>query len=92
MLQVTAAMCLPEGMDLMRWLLYGVYPYLHYQSAFFLVVCLAIYLSYPQLRNTMHGFTMINFMLCMLVVQVEYGVIYNLPYKPHTWCFAKGNH
>lgn len=87
-----AMICLPWRMYLLRYLLWGVYSYLHYISAFFLVLTLLVYLIFPALRDNIQGYSMICFLICMIVVQLEYGILLSLPLEPHTWCFFRSNH
>ena len=89
--QVTAATCLSEEMYYLRIFFRKISPYLSYQSATFLVICIVIYLSIEKLRNSMHGLAMICFMMCMVVVQLEYGTLNLTAFHPHTWCFVKRN-
>ncbi|KZS04673.1 Uncharacterized protein APZ42_032310 [Daphnia magna] len=84
-----AMICLPWRMYLLRYLLWGVYSYLHYISAFFLVLTLLVYLIFPALRDNIQGYSMICFLICMIVVQLEYGILLSLPLEPHTWCFFR---
>lgn len=76
-------------MKLVRYLLWGVYSYLHYVSAFFLILTLAVYAIFPPLRDNIQGYSMISFLICMIIVQLEYGILLSLPTEPHTWCFFK---
>ncbi|EFX89487.1 hypothetical protein DAPPUDRAFT_233474 [Daphnia pulex] len=84
-----AMICLPWRMKLVRHLLWGVYSYLHYVSAFFLILTLAVYAIFPPLRDNIQGYSMICFLICMIIVQLEYGILLSLPTEPHTWCFFK---
>lgn len=81
--------CLPWKMYILRILLWDVYSWLHFVSAFFLLITLIVYSIFPTLRDNIQGYSMICFLLCMIVVQTEYGVLLSLPREPHTWCFFK---
>ena len=79
-------------MYLLHYLLFGataIFPYLHFISALLLLVTALIYCLLPTIRDNVQGYSMICFLLCMVIVQTEYGVILVLPFEPHTWCFSK---
>ena len=82
-------MCLPHRMYVLRLIMWDVYSHLHFVSALFLFLTLIVYCIFPALRDNIQGYSMICFLICMIVVQTEYGVLLSLPREPHTWCFFR---
>ena len=77
LLQSVAVTCLSWRMYLLRYLLFGynaIYPYLHFVSAFLLLLTVVVYCLLPPLRDNIQGYSMLCFLICMIIVQTEYGV------------------
>ena len=85
-----AISCLAWKMQVIRYLLWTIYPSLHFISAFLMLFTFCVYAVLPTLRDNIQGYAMMCFLMCMVIVQTEYGAILSLPLEPHTWCFAKG--
>jgi len=76
-------------MYIVRYILWNIFPYTQFSSGFLLLITLLIYVSFPTLRNNLQGKAMICFLLCMFIVQIEYGALLALPTELHTWCYFK---